>query len=340
MIPPAMARAYADSYRGWPVAPRNRQHVVRGSFLDPRTKEKYHNGIDISVRDDKPERGAPRDRTHRVYALEGGKVWKLIPSRGDPGGLVRVGHFGYGHVDPVVRLGQRVRPGQLLGWTIEGQWHIHLTEWEFPGGDRERRIPVHPLDRRGKIAPYVDLFPPVIRTICFYTPASPPWTSPLGRAVFPDAGFPLDADNLSGLVDVRARIDDPPSFQAWLRDLPLLRAAHHPSRVHVTVTRRADGKRVVNRDVFKPVWLGAEARRPVPFSHHYAPGARQNLRASKALKLKRQGEGAMWFRLFAQPTGLYWDTTLLRNGPYRIRVSAWDVAGHRASTFVDVVIKN
>ena len=68
---------YADDYRGWPVAPRNRQHPVRGSWLDPRRKEEYHPGIDISVRDDRPERGAPPGRTHRVYALEGGPVWRV-----------------------------------------------------------------------------------------------------------------------------------------------------------------------------------------------------------------------------------------------------------------------
>jgi hypothetical protein len=305
-------------------------------------REKYHHGIDVSVRDDRPERGAPSGRTHRVYALEGGRVWGVDPATG-PGddGLVRVAHFGYGHVDPVVKLGQRVSAGQLVGWTIEGQWHVHLSEWHFPRGDRERRIPVNPLDRRGKVAPYVDLFPPVIREIRFYTPSSPPWTSALGRAVFPDAGFPLDPKRLSGLVDVRARIEDPQSFQAWFRDVPVLATGHHPARVHVTVTRLRDGTRVVDRDVFRSdVTLAPEGPAPVPFSYHYAPGARQNLRAKTALKLGRPGQGALWFRLFAQLLGAYWDTTLLRNGRYRIKVTAWDVAGNRASDSVEVVLDN
>jgi hypothetical protein len=338
----SMVRRYADDYRGWPVAPRKRQHLVRGSFLDPRTSEKYHHGIDVSVRDDRPERGAPRGRSHRVYALEGGRVWKVDDATG-PGddGLVRVGHFGYGHVDPVVKLGERVSPGQLIGWTVKDQWHVHVTEWHFPRGDRERRVPVNPLSRRGKIAPYVDLFPPVIREIRFYTPASPPWTTALGRAVFPDAGFPLDPDHLTSLVDVRARIEDPQSFQGVFRDVPVLGTGHHPARVHVTVTRQQDRTRVVDRDVFKAdVTLAPEGPAPIPFSHHYAPGARQNLRAKTALKLGRPGQGALWFRVFAEPFIPYWNTTLLPNGRYRIKVSAWDLVGNRTSKTVEVGLDN
>jgi hypothetical protein len=53
-----MARPYADTFHGWPVAPVDDQHPVRGSFLDPRLGQLYHNGIDVSVRDDQPESGA------------------------------------------------------------------------------------------------------------------------------------------------------------------------------------------------------------------------------------------------------------------------------------------
>ena len=65
-------------------------------------------------------------RTHRVYAIEGGVVEQATP----PGvcGNVRVGHFGYGHVDARVEVGERVRAGQLIGWTCQGWWHLHVTE--------------------------------------------------------------------------------------------------------------------------------------------------------------------------------------------------------------------
>ena len=54
------------------------------------------------------------------------------------------------------------------------------------------------------------------------------------------------------------------------------------------VVRLDDGKVIVDRDVFvNDVTLGAEARAlgrtPIPFSNHYAPGTKQNLRANTAL---------------------------------------------------------
>ena len=346
-----MKRNYTDDYRGWPVAPRNKQHPVRGSFLDPRPGgadggDGYHPGVDVSVRDDKPEAGAPPGRTHRVYALEGGQVWKawLQPPPGKEG-IVRVGHFGYGHILPVVVEGQEIAAGDLIGWTTGGEWHVHLSEWVFPGGDREKMARVNPLDRDGKLAPYVDTAPPVIHDIAFYTPASPAWRRPQGIASFPQVGTRLDPARLSGLVDVRARIEDPQSFRGWYAQLPLLETAHHPARVHLTVTRLDDGKVIEDRDVFTAeVALGSEASRvgvtPIPFSNHYAPGTRQNLRALTALKLGTPGQGQLWFRLFAGPRKQYWDTTKVRNGPYELTVRAWDTVGNTAGTLIDVVVSN
>src|SRR3954452_22217607 len=55
------AFAYGDDAVGWPVSPTDKQHPIRGSFLDPRPGEiagggdpVYHIGIDSGVRDDKP----------------------------------------------------------------------------------------------------------------------------------------------------------------------------------------------------------------------------------------------------------------------------------------------
>ncbi|MGH3084096.1 MAG: M23 family metallopeptidase [Gaiellaceae bacterium] len=339
---------YADDYRSWPVAPRNRQHPVRGSWLDPRRKELYHPGIDISVRDDRPERGAPPNRTHRVYALEGGLVWRVW-KQPPPGveGIVRIGHFTYGHVDPVVELGQEVKPGQLIGWTFKDEWHLHLSEWRFPGGkpSASRQIQVNPLDREGKIAPYRDTAPPVIQEIRFYRPVDAAWGTRHGSAVFSPGGARLDPSRLSGQVDVRAHILDRQSFRGWFRDVPLLETDHHPARVHLAVDRATDGKRVVDRDVFpSDVWPGPEASRQnqISISHHYAPGTRQNLRANTAIKLDRQGRGELWFRLFAGPRrkSCYWDTTAFRDGPYRLTVTAWDLVGNSAEESIDVVIAN
>ena len=341
-----MRRRYADDYRGWPVAPRTRQHPVRGSFLDPRSGLGYHHGIDISVRDDRPEPGAPPGRTHRVYAIEGGSVRQALSGLGPwEEGIVRIGHFGYGHIEPVVQEGQVVAPGEMIGWTTMREWHVHLSEWHFPGGEWERRVPVNPLARNGKIAPYVDTAAPAIHDIRFTTPADPGWRVGNGRAIFRRGGSAVEPAALSGLVDVRARIEDPQSFRGWFRDVRELETAHHPSRVHVKVVRLEDGRVVVDRDVFTTdVTLGAEARAvgrsPIPFSNHYAPGTKQNLRANTAVPRGLAGQGELWFRLFAGPRTTYWDTTGVRNGPYRVTVSAWDLARNRTDDSVDVAVLN
>jgi len=346
-----MRRRYADDYRGWPVAPRTRQHPVRGSFLDPRPGgvdggDGYHPGVDVSVRDDRPEAGAPAGRPHRVYAVEGGTVWKVWrqpPPKRE--GIVRIGHFGYGHVEPVVSEGQTVEAGQMIAWTTAGEWHVHLSEWIFPGGDLARRVAVNPLDRNGKLHPYVDTAPPVIHDVAFFTPASPAWRKPQGVASFPRGGSRLDPAALSGLVDVRARIEDPQSFVGWYRDHPQLETSHHPARVHLVVVRLEDGQTILDEDVFRAdMTLGSEARNagrtPLSFSNHYAPGTRQNLRAKTALRLGRSGRGELWFRLFARPRSPYWNTARVRNGPYRLTVRAWDVAGNRSEESLDVTVQS
>ncbi len=126
-----LQQRYNDGFRGWPV--RRTTVSIRSAARSstrapiPELGAIYHTGVDIAVRDDRPERGAPADRTHRVYAIEGGIVEQATP----PGvcGNVRVGHFGYGHVDARVATGERVNAGQLLGWTCHGWWHLHLSEW-------------------------------------------------------------------------------------------------------------------------------------------------------------------------------------------------------------------
>lgn len=347
-----MQRDYADDYRGWPVAPRTRQHPVRGSFLDPRTGAGtgpvYHHGIDVSLRDDRPEPGAPSGGAYRVFALEGGIAWGVMqPVAAGRGGQVRVGHFGYGHVLPLVRNGQKVKPGQLIGWTARGFWHLHLSEWLLPHGiprtpipaeDRSKvMIPVNPLDPRGKIAPYVDTAPPEISEIRFWSPANPAWRTAQGRAVFPVAGVVYDQLHLSGKVDVRVRIEDEQSFLGWWTDMPELETWHHPARVRVRVMRFATGKDVVDREVFDADRTLAGA---MPFSHHYAPGTRQNLRAETVVRTGKPGRGQLWLRPLATKADPYWDTTKLPNGRYRIVVTAWDVAGNRAQRSTDVVIEN
>jgi hypothetical protein len=331
-----ITQTYNDTWRGWPVAPKNRQHPIRGSFLDPRPDPErgaiYHEGVDVAVRDDRPERGAPPGRTHRVYAIEGGPVSFATP-RGMRGSA-QIGHFGYGHIDAVVLTGEIVAPGQHIGWTCAGDWHVHLSEFVFAGDDG--RVVVNPLRREGKLHPYVDRAAPSIREIRFHAPATPAWGRRPNTSVarLPPAGRRVARDALSGLVDVRIRVSDPQSFLGWFEDLPQLAAPHHPFRLAVTIVHLATGRTVRRREVF---W--AEQLPGLPAGRHFAPGTEQNLPANGCMNVHRtiRCDGVYWFRLFPLR---FWDTTRLLDGRYRLRVRAWDVAGNVSHADVVVRIAN
>jgi hypothetical protein len=336
---------YNDDWHGWPVSPLDQQHPIRGSFLDPRPGG-YHIGIDINVRDDQPEPGAPLHRSHRVYAVESGTVAFApgTPNIGCASRRVEVGHFSYWHTDPIgaVTNGQSVNAGEQIGWTCTNLWHVHLSEWQLVDGSS---VWVNPLHEGGKIVPFADTSAPAIRALRFSTPAAPTWIVENGAIWSPNAGTELSADHLHGLVDVRALIGDPQSFLGWFAALPALYADHHPQRVRFEIERASDGAIVLARDTFSAeVYLGAALPTlglPVPFDFHYAPGTRQNLGAKPCLDLQpRPCAGEYWLRLFAGPTDAYWDTTLYASGRYLLRVAAWDASGNRSDASAQIAIDN
>lgn len=333
---PSLSRTYADSWYGWPVRPLHRQHPVRGAFLDPRPGG-LHFGIDIGVRDDRPERGAPPLRTHRVYAVEGGTVYNVVDGSTQCN-LRRlwVGHFAYYHVDAVVASGQHVSAGQMIGWTCRGEWHVHLSELT------SANVLVNPLHPGGKLRPYADTKAPVIHTFAFFRRAPPLWTSPPGGMWSPVTGVRLSPDALSGIVDVRVRIGDPQSFRGWLTALPHLYADLHPYRVVVAVVRVRDGITVLQREIsnaYFPYYL--------PLNHHFAPGTRQNRRDAVCNRyVRREGTppvpcaGRYWLHAFGTPGSAYWDTQAFADGRYRVRVTAWDPIGHATTRGIEVRINN
>jgi hypothetical protein len=330
---PPFSQRYNDDFRGWPVSPQHQQHPVRGTFLDPRPDPGlgaiYHAGVDVAVRDDRPEAGAPAGRTHRVFAIEGGVVEAATP----PGerGNVRIGHFGYGHVDARVHRGERVRAGQFIGWTTHGSWHVHLSEFFFPGDGR--RVLLNPLRPAGKLKPYVDTAPPIVHEVRFYAPAEPAWGRRFtGVAQLPQAGRRLDKSRLTGVVDVRARVSDPQSFIGWFRNVPVLAAPHHPYRIGLLLVQHPNQRIVLRRTVYI-----ALTQPPIPAGQHYAPATKQNHPAQPAVDRRIPGAGVYWFRLFQRP---YWNTTRLPNGRYLLVVRAWDAAGNRTRSDVQIGIRN
>ena len=330
------AQHYNDDWRGWPVRPHDQPHPVRGSFLDPRPDRvlgaTYHNGVDVAVRDDRPEPGAPPRRTHRVYAIEGGRVEEA--SKPGVRGLVDIGHFRYEHVDARVQVGERIEPGQPIGWTCFDTWHVHLGERLITPDGRKHWI--NPLRMGGKVQPTVDHAYPKIAEIRYYTPADPAWAlRRIGNVVrLPDAGRRLDVRHLSGTVDVRVRASDPQSFLGWFNEQPWLAAPNDPFRLSLTLVHLDSGRIVERRDVFRSAQYLT-----MPASQHYAPGTEQNLPANACLRHHETDScaGIYWFRLYPAP---YWNTARLPNGRYRIRVRVWDSKGNTSKRDSDLTISN
>ena len=257
-----------------------------------------------------------------------------------------IGHFGYWHVDTagVITQAEAIRPGQMIGWTCKGLWHVHLAESMDLFG---RRVYVNPVHPGMKLRPYADSEPPRIRSIGFFRPALPRWTA-AARASFPPAGTRFQRTSagralLSGRVDVRARIEDPEPGLGPLADPPRLVTPSPPSGISLQVIRESDGPPVLTRTVFRAaVFLGDSlGTQSVPIGYHYAPGTKQPLPAALCLTQRPHDcSGAYWFRLFARPTAAYWDTTRNADGRYRLRVTAWDAAGNAASASARVTVRN
>jgi hypothetical protein len=155
--------------------------------------------------------------------------------------------------------------------------------------------------------------------------------------VLPQAGVPVPRSRLSGLVDVRARIDDPPLGRGRLA------APAQPYRVALDVVRESDGRTILARTVFRgDVFLGSSlGTQAVPIGYHYAPGTKETLPAALCLRARRRDcGGTYWFRLFARPTSAYWDTRRTPNGTYRLSVRAWDAAGNEAARTTRITIRN
>ena len=261
--------SYNDNYMGWPVNPQHAQHPVRGSFLDPRGEDDtglsgYHFGIDISVDDHQPEPGAPSMLSHRVYALESGTVSASANVLTIAASTVgsRSGTSPTGTSPRSCTHASTSRPGSRSAGPASASGTC-----TSPNGSvyRGKLVWVNPLHRAGHLGPYTDTGPPVVHALTFVTPPARPWLPTVSLAQ-PDSSTRLQPNNLHGLVELRANIDDPQSFLGFLNQNPAWLTNFAPYRVTVEI-RSTGGRTVMSRTSFK-----ADQLPQTPFIVHYAPG--------------------------------------------------------------------
>jgi hypothetical protein len=335
-FPPGFVQHYADAYRGWPVHPLHAQHAVRGAFNEPRGLAGYHFGVDVSVDDRNPEAGAPRGRSHRVHALEGGTVWMPAGCKSRPlrERKLAVGHFAYWHVDPTLPIGATVSPGEPIGWSTRGEWHVHVSEFAWIDG---KRTWINPLRRGGKLAPWVDADWPIVHAIRFVRPSPVPW-KPLRTLMEADQSRTLDPARLTGRVEIRVEADDPQSVLGFLKARKRWVTRHHPHRLEIEIRHVPGGHLVLKHTTFQNDLL---LKGMVPFKVHFAPGTRQNLKLQSCVDNAHEiCRGRYWFRALADDRSRSWNTHKVANGDYRIQVTAYDRHGHKASRAVVVTVRN
>jgi hypothetical protein len=224
---------------GWPVEPFHVQHPIRGFFGDPRISNEgrtrqFHFGVDVSAPDGTP-----------VYATLTGTA--TIHPRHATTVLVSAGgiEFGYWHVVPTIRSGQRVVAYRtVIGHILEGQDHVHFSEAR--GGWY-----LNPL-RPGGMGPFADTTRPYTSQIT---------VERAGSSVSPQAHRPLD---LVAQVGDETPLAVP---RPW-HDLPVM-----PALVRWRLLG-ASGRTVVG-------WRTVvDFRRTIPhawdFDRVWAPGATQN----------------------------------------------------------------
>jgi hypothetical protein len=225
-----------------------------------------------------------------------------------------------------------VEAGQPIGWSCRGEWHVHLAEWTRVSG---HRIWVDPLHRGGKLAPYTDTAPPVVRRLRFYSAEEPPPRSL--SAVAADDSTLLSTTRLHGLVELRAQIGDPQSYWGFIARHPRWRTLFHPYRVAVSIRSQRTDQVVLSRVSFESDQLPR-----TPYLVHYAAGTVESLAIPqcRAAPPSTSCAGSYWFRPFSRFRRELWDTRTLPNGAYAVTVTAWDVAGNMGSSSARVVVGN
>ena len=299
----------SDRSYGWPVAPFNRQHPIRGGFGDPRTlfhalptrdglyhgsgSFSFHQGVDISAADGTA-----------VYPVADGVVSSLNRERVfvDSGNGNR---FEYWHITATVRVGDHVTTGKtVLGHIIRGCGHVHLTEIDN-GRVTDPLLPGH-------LTPYRDTTEPFVSSI---------------QLRMGDEAMPLMTNFIRGSVQMYAEAYDVPTLPVptpWT-DMPIT-----PAVINYRIETWNGKVKIPDTTVW-------DTRRTIPsnstFWAHYARGTFQNM--SVFDKHYSWGQpGSFVFRL-----GVL-NTHRLADSVYRLVVTAKDVRGNQSSSSIRFSVHN
>jgi len=309
--PQSTSASQSSSY-GWPVKPFDRQHPVRGSFGDPRSV----------FRGDPTLRGLMTSRcacSHHagidisaadgtaVYAVRSGIVRIVTPQWVEVDSAAGLA-FQYWHIIPSVQVGDHVVAREsVLGRIVKGAEHVHVTELQDGN-------PVNPL-APGHIGPYSDTTTPSVSAISFRSR---------------DAGPELLPEFVHGRVELVAEASDTPAITVpgmW-GGLPIT-----PARLSFRI------ESFPQKQVVVPETLARDVSRRLPSTsdmwHTFARGTHMNMVQMGVHRYWYQ-PGVYLFKLTPTP----YDTRQLKDGVYRLIVTAWDTAGNHSSTSQIVNIHN
>jgi murein DD-endopeptidase MepM/ murein hydrolase activator NlpD len=300
--PTAQQSGRSSSY-GWPVKPFDQQHPVRGSFGDPRSVFRgaptraglMHSQCACSYHQGIDISAA--DGT-AVYAVRDGAVRTVTPDWVEVDSSDGIA-FQYWHIAAQVRVGDRVQADRdVLGHILHGAEHVHLTELK----DGKAVNPLAP----DHIGPYVDQTTPSVGAITFRTR---------------DTGPELLPEYVHGSVEIVAAAADMPALPVpgrW-NGLPIT-----PAKLTYRITSFPAGATVVGETT------AMDVTRTLPATsdmwHTYARGTHMNM-VQMGVHRYWYEPGAYLFKLAAP-----FDTRRLKDGVYRVVVTAWDTAGNHGST--------
>ena len=303
---------------GWPFAPTESVHPIRGSFDEPRGP--VHIGVDVE---------APKDQAP-VLAMQSGTVKNVEPDHFDvfPKQGPKGSYLQYWHVNllDTIHAGTAVKRREQLGTVKKGYLHVHVSEHAAGCGL------VDPARPGGLLAdPYNREWPSIgpLSAMAAGARAFPSLNLNQAPADFTDPGRAVQLDDLSGTVDLRAAVTDTPKVRMQHNpQLPLapaaIRAFLAPAgngHEHYTMRTIFDGSRLLPTGT--PLWhIWAFGTYRLNGCYYSSDGA--------------CGMQMVWH--VGGPKGF--NTKSVPNGSYKYCVEALTIDGVDAQRCTPVTIKN